>query len=326
MTAVAMLDEFQFWRDALAGKPVAIHDSTPQPGYYKLRKGRDLPFVPVAIWKKDGEFICRVGAETKNAHDVWSYCADKPITKVVAQEAFKTGAFPGDAPPVGHNSGDLSLTEQIREYAAQALTWLKKTSITNTETKDMAANYRARLLELRKTADAERETEKRPHLEASRAVDAKFKPVIEEADQAANTIRDALTAYMRQEEAKLEAERRAKYEAERAAVEAARKEADAARVKLMQDDPIAALTTPEPELPMMPVAPEPVKVQAGGQRGRKTGLRTTVRYQVSDHVKALAFFADSDDVRELIQKLADRASKAGVAVPGVERIEEKVAA
>ena len=76
----------------------------------------------------------------------------------------------------------------------------------------------------------------------------------------------------------------------------------------------------------MPAAPEPVKVQAGGQRGRKTGLRTIVRYHVSDHTKALAFFAESEDVRELVQKLADRASKAGVSVPGVERIEEKVAA
>lgn len=32
-----MTDEYQFWRDALAGKAVAIDEASPQPGYYKLR-------------------------------------------------------------------------------------------------------------------------------------------------------------------------------------------------------------------------------------------------------------------------------------------------
>ena len=77
---------------------------------------------------------------------------------------------------------------------------------------------------------------------------------------------------------------------------------------------------------MAPPPPEPVKIQAGGQRGRKTGLREVTRYIVTDHGKALAFFAESEDVRELIAKLAERASKAGVAVPGVETNSEEVAA
>jgi hypothetical protein len=131
---------------------------------------------------------------------------------------------------------------------------------------------------------------------------------------------------MSAEKRRLEAEQRAKWMAEQAAAEEARKAAEAERAKLMRDDPIAALTTPEPELPMAPPPPAPVKVQAGGQRGRKTGLREVTRYVVTDHKAALAFFADSEDVRELVAKLAERASKAGVAVPGVEKRIEEVAA
>jgi hypothetical protein len=320
-----MTNDYQFWRDALAGKTVTITEAEPQPGYYKLRN-KSGDWVPVAIWRKDGELVARVASEARDPHDIWTWCAKSPVSKDEAKAAFETGRWPSDAPDVGHNSEDVALADLIRDYAERALAWLQKTGIKDTQTKDMAANYRAKLLDLKKQADAERETEKRPHLEASRAVDAKFKPLVEEADSAANELRDALTRYMREEEARLEAERRAKWEQERAAVEAARREVEAQRAKQMAQDPIAAMTSPEPDLPLMPAEPEPVKVQAGGQRGRKTGLRTVTRYVVNDHAAALAFFANSDDVKELVQKLAERASKAGVTVPGVETVTEKVAA
>jgi hypothetical protein len=320
-----MSDEYKFWRDALAGKPVTITEAEPQPGYYKLRN-KVGTWLPVAIWRKDGELVARVGNESRDPADVWTWCAKTPVSKDDAKAAFATGKWPGDAPDVGHNSEDVPLADLIRDYAERALAWLKKTGVKDTQSKDMAANYRAKLLELKKQADTERELEKRPHLEASRAVDTKFKPLVEEADSAANELRDALTRYMREEEARLEAERRAKWEQERAAVEAARREVEAQRAKHLTENPIAALTEPEPDLPLMPAEPEPVKVQAGGQRGRKTGLRTVTRYVVNDHAAALAFFANSEDVKELIQKLADRASKAGVTVPGVETVVEKVAA
>jgi hypothetical protein len=320
-----MTDDYQFWRDALAGKPVTITEDQPQPGYYKLRNKAGA-WLPVAIWRKDGELVARVANDPRDPMDVWTWCAKNPVAKNDAKAAFETGQWPGDAPDVGHNIENVALADLIRDYAERALDWLRKTGIKDTQTKDMAANYRAKLLELKKQADTERELEKRPHLEASRAVDAKFKPLVEEADSAANQLRDALTRYMREEEARLEAERRAKWEQERAAAEAARREAEAQRAKQMAENPIAALTEPEPYLPFMPAEPEPVKVQAGGQRGRKTGLRTVTRYVVNDHAAALSFFANSEDVKELIQKLAERASKAGVTVPGVETVTEKVAA
>lgn len=303
------MDDFQFWRDALAGKPVVIEESSPQPGYYKIREGRDGPWVPVAIWRHEGELVCRVGNERRDPMQVWLWAAKHPVAKDAAKTAFDTGQFPGE---IGHNlAAGLPLTEEIEEVAHQAVAWLDKNGITDATSKDMAANYKDRLLDLRKSADLQREVEKRPHLEASRAVDAKWKPSIDLAQISADRLREALTVYMR---AELAAEEK------RRAAEVARQKAE--HEAYLKANPMAEYTAePEPE-----IVAAPVKVQAGGQRGRKTGLRTVTRVVVKDHAAALAFFAESDDVRELVQKLAERATKAGVKVPGAEVVTEKVAA
>ena len=320
-------DIWKFWRDALSGADVIIEEGAPQCGFYKMRKGKDGPWLPVMIRMDGDEMRCRVGSDSGvHPSDVWLWCAKHPISKEDAKHAFDTGAFPGDAPAIGDNSGAMSLADQIKDYAQQALDWLRKSGVKDDRTKDMAANFRAELIRLSKEADTQREAEKRPHDDAAKAIQAKWKPLIDTSKNAADESRDALTAFMTAEKRRLEAEQRAKYEAEQKAAAAARAEIEAQHAKQMRDDPIAALTSPEPELPMAPPPPEPIKVQAGGQRGRKTGLREVTRYVVTDHKAALAFFADSEDVRELVAKLAERASKAGVAVPGVEKRIEEVAA
>lgn len=325
-----MTDIWQWWRDALAGKAPAIDANSPQCGFYKKRDGKGGKWLPVMIRHDDhGALRCRVGDKSDaDPFDVWTWCAGNPVSKDAAKVAFETGTFPGEVEiaGIGDNSATLTLAEQIKDYAATALGWLRKHGVKDKLSSDMAANYRAELLRLSKEADREREAEKRPHDDAAKAVQVKWKPVIDEASSAANTLRDELTRWMRAEEMKIEAERRAKWEADQRAAAAERARIEAERAKQMRDDPVAALTSPEPELPAAPPPPDPVKVNAGGQRGRAAGLRTVTKYIVTDHAKALAFFADSDDVRELVQKLADRAGKAGVAVPGVEKTTEKVAA
>ena len=326
MVAV-MTDEYQWWRDAVAGNPGPISD-IPMCGYFKLRGGKNQPFQPVAIWRKDDNLVCRVADKMRDPMEVWLWAAKNPVTKEDAKVAFETGSFPGDIPSMGHNSGALSLPEEIADAVQSALDWLRKTKISDKTSADMAANFRARLLDLSKQADKQRDAEKRPHLEAGRAVDAKYKPVIDEADNAASALRDALTVWMRAEESRQSAEAEARRKSAEEEARKARVAAEAARQSAIAAMPVEARGSlpepePEPELPMF--VPEPVKVQAGGQRGRKTGLREVTRYTVTDHAAALAFFAGSDAVKELVQKLAEQASKAGATVPGVERRIEKVA-
>lgn len=308
-----MTDAYQFWRDALAGKEVKISADYPQPGYYKARKGKGGPWTPVAIWEKDGALVARFGPEMANPLDIWTWCAGNPVAKEDAKKAFETGIFPGE---IGHNSGDLSLADEINDAISQAAEWRMASRITDKTSADMAANMRQRLLDLGKKADKERDEKKRPHLEAGRAIDAEYKPLVEAATNAANAIRDMLTQWMRAEEAKQRAEAEKARKAEQDRIEKERAERLAA-------NPIAEFTE-EPPLPLAPI--EPPRVQAGGQAGRKAGLRTVVRYEIEDYAAALAHVTNHKDVIAAVEKACFAMAKAGATVPGVKRIEEKVAA
>lgn len=321
------MDEFQFWREALAGKRQEIHADAPQSGYYRMRDGKGGAYLPVAIWSVNGKQVCRVASRTVEAADVWTYCAGNPVSKDDAKHAFETGSWPGDAPEIGHNSGDLSLAEQVREYADLALSWLRKVGgVKDKISADKAANFRAKLIELGKAADAEREAKKRPHDDAARAVQAEYKPIIDEAKAAAEELRSALTVYMREEERK-ERERLAeerRKEEERIAAERARIEKE--RAEQLERDPALAMLEPEPELPIAPAPVDDVKIRAGGQRGRATGLRTVTTWVVVDYAATLTYMKNHPDVVAAVEKVARAQAKAGAVVPGVEKREEKVAA
>jgi hypothetical protein len=325
-----MSNDLTYWNEALAGNMPPIYADQPHAGYYRVRQHKGGPFLPVCIYLKDGALVALVGS-AKNyrpAIEVWTYVADKPVTKEAAMHAFANGdAWLGDAPAtIGDNSGDVSLAEQIHDYAARAIEWLRKGGIKDATSKDAAANMRQKLLELRKRADAERETKKRPHLEASREVDASYKPMIDDADAAASQLRDALTAYMRDEEKRLQAEADAKRRAEAERIAAENKRREDERKALMDSDPALALSSPEPEPLPAPPPVEPVRVQAGGQRGRKTGLRTVTKYVVTDFAAALAHCKDHPAIREAVEKVCCAQAKAGATVPGVTETVEKVAA
>lgn len=316
-----MSDQFQWWRDALAGNVGSIEEPNPRSGYYKLRNKSGV-WQPVAIWEKDGELVCRVGSEMRDAADVWTWCAKNPVAKDAAKQAFETGAWPGDVPATGSNSSAMTLPEEIDDAATHALAWLQKNGITDKTAADTAANWRARLLDLSKQADKQRETEKRPHDEAAKAVQAKWKPSVETAADAANRLRDALTAWMRAEELKARAEADAKRKIAEEAAAKARAIADEAKA-----DAAARNLPPPPEPVDVPLPFEDaVRIQAGGQRGRKTGLRTITKYVVTDYAAALAHVKDHPDVRAAVEKVAAAQAKAGATVPGVEIQQEQVAA
>lgn len=327
-----MSDDFQNWRDALAGNDVALHADVPHPGYYKLRKGKDGPYQPVAIWRKDGNLVCRVAGEMVDPLSVWTWCADKPVSKDAAKQAFETGSWPGDV-AIGHNSGDMSLADEIKDAVSQALEWLKSSGVKDKTTMDMAANYRARLLDLSKKADAERDAKVRPHLDAQREINGTYKPLVDSAKCAADTVRDALSKYMAAEEAKARAaaaeaarieneKRMAEYQRQQEASRKAHEAEMAAAKEVRANEP-----PPPPPVVEAPVfvAPAEVKVQAGGQRGKKASLREITRYQLADYAAALAHVKDHPDVIAAVEKVAFAQARAGATVPGVSSFIEKVA-
>jgi len=311
-----MNDVYDHWRARLAGKdprPFALPtidgnpNDDPQPGAYKVRLSKGGQKVPMRIWLvKNGQAqlewsegcqlvgtINGVEVDVKGLADRWHFA--EPVSKADTDHYNKNKMWPGD---IGHNSRDLSLAEEIKDAAKTALDWLKSHGIKNKETMDIAANHRARLNELANKADDERDALKRPHMEAAKAVDLKYKPLIVEAKEAADTLRDALTDFMRVEE-----KRRAE------ALEKARQVVAEAGVDLE-----------------LPLAPEPVR--AGGQRGRKAGLRTVVEYQIHDRAALLAYLTthDNADLHAAAAEIGRKLFKAGVEVPGIIAVGKKVAA
>lgn len=299
-----MAQDMTHYRNNLAGS-AALHDGDPQPGYYWMRRERNGQRLPVVIREVEGEMLAYVGdgrggMRKQDAAELWTWVADKPVSKEACQHAMKTGAWPGDIqwPQIGDNGGP-ELEDQITEAVGMAAQFLSETpAITTQEQLDRAANLRNLCTELKAKAEAAHKDEKAPHLEAGRAVDAKWKPVIASCDDTAKSLRRVATAYMVAEDAKRHAE------------------AEKARAAL------AAVSEEEG----VTISVEPQKVMAGGQRGKRMGLKTITTYVVEDYDAVLAAVKDRPEIREAVEKAGRTLMKAGVAVPGMKTVESKEAA
>lgn len=279
--------------------PRPIHEGMPEAGYYWMRREKNGRRYPVVIRKiADGSMVAFIGTDepprfvTKPADDIWTWVADKRVEKEACEQAMKTGAWPGDIawPVLGDNLGP-ALDEEITEAIGLATQFLTSTPAIKTQAEcDKAANLRTLMSQLKAKAEAAHKEEKAPHLEAGRLVDAKWKPIVASCEDTAKALRRVATAYLvEQDAARLAAETAARNAA--AAVE----EKTGARVE---------------------VIPGP-KVQAGGQRGSRMGLKEVTVYNVDDYDAVLAYVKDRADVREAVEKAARTLMKAGVAVPGM---------
>lgn len=302
----------------------AISADNPLPGFYWMRRERGGKRIPVAIWKKDGVLVCRVGPDQVEPTSIWTYCAENKVDRDAAKFAFENGYWPDEPPPIGHNAPPSDdpfdvLKAEIEAKQEQAQKWLGARSVITTQADaDYATNAQRELLALNKRADAMFTAEKAPHLAASRACDEKYRFRSTVAD-VAERLRKIYGRFMAAEESRLKAEAAAKHKAEQERIEAERK-------AKLADDPVAALTEPEPQLPLMP---EPVKVQSGGGVGRRAGLKTVWVPTVTDYAAAAQFYINHPDLRATVDKLvkhAVRDAKGSIVIPGVTIKEEREAA
>lgn len=163
----------------------------------------------------------------------------------------------------------------------------------------------------KKGADAERAAEKKPHDDAAKAVQAKWKPLIDRCDMGLAAVKNLLTPY-----------REAKQQAAEAAAAEARREAEertaAAQAALRQSDDLEARFIAEADLKQV------TKLQAVANRVDRapTGLRTSYRAEVTD-ATAFARWAWVNRRSEYEQFLADlaarevRATGATTTIPGI---------
>lgn len=306
-------DQYDFWRRRMAGEVVPIHDGEPQAGFYKLRT-RDGSWHPVAYWfAKDGTLRCRVGNQDINeqtANERWPYASKNPITHDVYKAVVAGEPWPDQHEAVirdranstgaeDENSFD-GLKDRIEDLARDAQKLIDAGPAADQSAADRASDLANRLAELQKAADAARAAEKKPLDEQVAAVQAKWKPLLGAADIYKRIKAAVITPFLVAEAAKM-----------RAAEEAARKAAEAAA---KTGEPIAETQAPR-------AAPK-----AGASGRRAVALRTVKVVTITDRAAVLAFFADNPIITEALQKMAEKATAAGVTVPGVTVTEEQKAA
>lgn len=172
----------------------------------------------------------------------------------------------------------------------------------------------------RKAADTERAAEKKPHDDAAKAVQVRWKPLLDKCDMAAEEIKRLQTPYRTaKQRAKDEAARKAREEAE-----AKRLEAEAA---LRQSDDLEARFEAEETLK------QAQKLAAVANRIDRTatGLRTHWEAEITDRKAALLHYLKEqpEAFASLIQELADRDARNEATrrdIPGVIFHERKKAA
>jgi hypothetical protein len=326
-----IVDQFDAWREALrTGKPVAYERGSPTSGYFKVRgrnTDRSIRWDAVAIWKTDGEWFCQrpgpIGApiHADSIEELFADCNSTPISYELYETIAHGGAWPEDIAPV-ETAPDLAPHEaaavelKAQQDAAKAWATALGGKPATQQDADKAANYAEAFGKIEKSSDKARTAEKEPHLEAGRAVDAKWKPITEGA-----ALEKKWAKGLSEDYARAEAARR-----QREADEANRKafaEYEAAKARADQEAALAAKGVavpqfaPPPEPPKV-IAAEPVKLGTGS---RRQSLRKVATWEITDATAMLKFFAERNAKSDalLAAALADAKTlvAAGIEVPGV---------
>ncbi len=303
--------DYDHWQSNLAGD-AEIHEDEPHAGYYQIRQFKDGPLVPCGIWWEDGKLTAEVNGKEANPLRIWTYAVKRPVS-FEAYKQYKEGdGWPNHAevaevssnmPSDPHSQMGLELAD-LEERAVAAI----QAGVSTQDEADKLAHLREKIALVGKRAEALRVEEKRPHKEAGDAVQAKWVPLVDRTVAAVKSIRTCLTGFLARKEAaalKVAEEKRAEEQALREAV-----------AEQLGDGDLQLVET---------VAPPVKPVGAGGIEGKRTGLGTVRTAKIVDMDELFAAIREHEDVLELFQKIADRAARAKMPLPGTEVVEVRVA-
>lgn len=328
--ALPIVNAWAWWQAALkdpskiGGKELPVHDSDPRQGYFRVRYGKDKPFEPVAIWKdEDGNWLAYRSGREVNAEGIWTSCCRNPVSYDAYTAAVEGKGWPDDdtvvkaqvqppEPTIGDNSGEVDPSEELKDQIEAALKGMDAyAKVSDDETAAKALSLRNRLNELSGQADKIRVKQKEPHLEAGKAVDAKWQPLVKSAKAGADKVRDAIGAW---ETVKLQAERKRQQEIEQARIAAEKAAQEIEGETAVVDAPVSAAS--------VEVAPTPIKATYG--KSASVSVKVFVK-DVTDYAALYAYMANREEVQTLLRQLAQRALDAGrTNIPGI-TTEEKAA-
>jgi hypothetical protein len=236
--------------------------------------------------------------------------------------------------PIGHNNPPEptpfdAATEAVEAVFGEATHWLDGATVSTQDEADAIAKLLDMARKAEKTADAARVEEKRPHDEAGKAVQEKYRPLLARCETIAKACKAALTPFLAAQEA-----------AKRAAAEAARKAADEQRaaaeaaLRASQVTDLAAREAAEQAMrdadKAEAAAKRAEKDKAASKGGaRATTLRTRYEAELVDAKAAARHFwtVRPTMFNELLLQLASEAIRSGARdVPGfvIREIKEAV--
>ncbi len=230
---------------------------------------------------------------------------------------------------IGHNTPPDPLAAfslHIDDLFEQAQQFLDGTAIESEAQAEDVSRILNMVRKAAKDADEARKAEKKPHDDAAKAVQTRWKPILEKADLAAETAKNALAAFLMKKEA-----------AQRAAAEAARQEAArqaeaaAQAAAVVSNTDLAGLTTVRvlqenaAELTKKAERLDKKPIQArGGERA--VSLRTSYRAEITDPVAFGKWLWEHRraDYLEWLEDVARRECRHGSrGIPGVQVHEER---
>lgn len=297
-----MDDRYSSWHLLLRGEPAPTHEIEPSAGFWRSKPKGSQEYVGIAIWYEGDKPVAMRGHEIVRVDRVWPFCGKNPISEEMYREWKATGVWSDDhpiptAPLRSHNEpvDEIEIfKDQIESAKAGAGFYVE---IETDEACAKAQSLRSRLLELGREADKKRETLKKPYFEAGKAIDKVWQPLIRDAKETADAIARAMSAYQTGL-------------ATTAAI--ARRKAQeevSAGVGLLPTD--AALQA-EPPAP---------RVQVKGAYGKAASVRPVFVAQVDNQDAVYMAFRDHQEVKTLLQKLAQRSVDAGEKIDGVTVVE-----
>jgi hypothetical protein len=302
-TVQQLSDDYRFYYQMLQerGQSTQPFPLQPQPGRYRIGGS------PVALWRDpgDGKLRLRTGVPSQPIHvedddtfktfslNVWNGCV--AVTKeeydsLVADLAKLVHAHhpTHNQPPAEGSLEDIR--ERVRDLTTEAQRLIQAGAAATQDTADTAADLANMLTKLSQLADNKRKEEQQEWREQIAVSNAQWHPVRDAAADVSVKLKQiVIDPYLDQVEAA------AKAELERQAQQG---------------------------VPAHPQASE-TRITAG-TRGRPVSRRSVSDVAIIDYHLALDHFKDHPDMVALVKKLAARAAKLGVAVPGTEIVKGKV--
>lgn len=324
---------YDYWRRALAGEKPKMYVDDPQVGFYRSgvyqkepnKARKRVGWTPVAIFLSDLDERINAMVGTKHEtnrdrlNELWSYCAGNPISEETYRAVAERGEpWPDDyqhhevvaSIPVANSSAvfigtdfsngkDKTMTVEVKGNVVQAIyegTPAEKIereikeaadqlgkyhTIESDEQASKARSLQQRFLDLRSDAAKHYEEANRPLLDEQKRLRGIWFPLRDEADQASNILREAMGKW---EDTK-------------------RKAAQVAAERAEAGQPVQSN-----------VPPPSAQIKGGSGRAASVKVETVVVSIDVDQV--FAQFKSSPDVVELLTKLAQKAIRAGICVPG----------